>query len=140
MIETMDIARHGETEWDAAHRIQGHYNPPLSRDGYRHRRALFYVLKDKPLAQIYTSALERTILTAMPLSKHLGISLHSTSDLNELTFGLIEGEDHTDLDSWELKTWNWWLDYPIQSRMPGGGESYSDVLGRADAFLVHLRL
>lgn len=139
ITETLYIARHGQTEWNAAHRIQGHYDPPLSREGYRQRRALFYAFKDKPLARIYTSALGRTILTAQPLSTHLGVELHSTSDLNELAFGLIEGEDYTDLDDWGLETWNWWLDDPVHRRMPGGGESYSDVLARANAFLTHLR-
>lgn len=132
------IARHGQTVWNAEMRIQGQENIPLTRDGYRNRRGLFYLLKDKPIKHIYTSALQRSINTAFPIAQYLHLPIQTTSNLNEISFGLLEGENLSDFDEWAEQTWNWWLKNPFENRVPGGGENYLDLLKRADIFLSSL--
>jgi probable phosphoglycerate mutase len=138
MLSTFYIARHGETAWNTEVRVQGQEDIPLTPAGYRNRRALFYLLKDQPIRHIYTSALSRTILTAAPLAHHLNLEIESTPNLNEMAFGLLEGETLFDCDEWTASTWNWWLEDPLTRRIPGGGECYTDLLKRIDAFLDRL--
>jgi len=135
MSHTIYIARHGQTTWNVEVRVQGQEDVQLSRDGYRHRRGLFYLLKDRPIQRIITSAMRRTILTAAPLAGHLNLALESTPDLNEISLGLLEGESIKDCDAWTEETWTWWLEDPLHRRVPGGGESYLDVFTRVDSFL-----
>jgi len=132
---TYYVARHGQTIWNAEMRIQGQEDIPLTRDGYRNRRGLFFLLKDQPIEVIYTSALQRSIMTAQSLAKHHHLPLHSTSNLNEISFGILEGEVLSDFDAWAVQTWNWWLEKPLERRVPAGGENYQDLLERVDAFL-----
>jgi len=135
MSHTIYIARHGRTTWNLEVRVQGQEDVQLSRDGYRHRRGLFFLLKDRPIKRIITSAMRRTILTASPLAGHLNLALESTPELNEISLGLLEGESIKDCDAWTEETWTWWLEDPLHRRVPGGGESYLDVFTRVDSFL-----
>jgi broad specificity phosphatase PhoE len=138
MPPTIYIARHGETAWNVEVRVQGQEDIPLTPSGYRNRRALFYLLKDQSIRHIYTSALSRTILTAVPLARHFTLEIESTPNLNEMAFGLLEGETLLECDDWTASTWNWWLEDPLTRRIPGGGECYTDLLQRIDAFLALL--
>jgi broad specificity phosphatase PhoE len=135
MNHTIYIARHGQTTWNLEVRVQGQEDVQLSRDGYRQRRGLYYLLKDRPIQRIFTSAMRRTILTAAPLAGYLNLALESTPDLNEISLGLLEGESLKDCDAWAEETWTWWLEDPLHHRVPGGGESYLDVFARVDRFL-----
>jgi len=135
MSHTIYIARHGQTTWNVEVRVQGQEDVQLSRDGYRHRRGLFFLLKDRPIRRIITSAMRRTILTAAPLAGHLNLALESTPELNEISLGLLEGESIKDCDAWTEETWTWWLEDPLHRSVPGGGESYLDVFKRVDSFL-----
>lgn len=135
MTHTVFIARHGETTWNIEVRVQGQSDVQLSREGFRHRRELFFLLKNQPISRIYTSAMSRTILTAAPLAWHLNLQLASQPDLNEINLGLLEGESLKDCDDWTADTWSWWIEDPLYRRVPGGGESYLDVFARVDNFL-----
>ena len=73
-----------------------------------------------------------------PLARHLNLEIESTPNLNEMAFGLLEGETLVDCDDWTASTWNWWLEDPLTRRIPGGGECYTDLLNRIDAFLARL--
>jgi len=69
------LARHGETDWNALGLIQGQQDRPLSPKGFQHRKSLFFHLQPVPLAKIYTSALQRTLQTAQPLSEEKKIPI-----------------------------------------------------------------
>jgi broad specificity phosphatase PhoE len=134
MKTTIFIARHGETTWNVTKRIQGESDYPLTVKGYRHRRGLYLLLKDERIDIIYTSALKRTIDTAAPLAHEMNLTPIPDAALNEISFGLLEGEPLSDLDPWAQKKWEWWLKDPISRRIPGGGESYQDLKARVDDF------
>ncbi|OGO33437.1 MAG: hypothetical protein A2Z16_01000 [Chloroflexi bacterium RBG_16_54_18] len=138
MNHTIYIARHGETTWNVEVRVQGQEDVQLSRDGYRQRRGLYFLLKDRPIQRIFTSAMRRTIQTAVPLADYLHLIMASTPDLNEISLGLLEGESLKDCDAWTEETWGWWLEDPLHRRVPGGGESYLDVFERVRDFLQHV--
>jgi probable phosphoglycerate mutase len=131
---TVYIARHGQTAWNVQKRIQGESNSPLTVKGLRQRRALYLSLKDKNIDKIYTSALTRAIETAAPIAYDLGITPTADAALNELSFGLLEGELIDKKDPWAEEIWNWWLQDPFNQRIPGGGESYQDLKNRIESF------
>jgi broad specificity phosphatase PhoE len=133
------IARHGQSTWNLHNRIQGQTNTQLSPLGLRQSQELFLVLKDQPLTDIYTSNLDRTIQTAQPLAQYLDIPIQSTALLNELAFGELVGKYRLALNIEDQELWDWWMEDPIQRRIPGG-ESYQDLLGRVQEFLASLSL
>jgi broad specificity phosphatase PhoE len=133
------IARHGQSTWNLHNRIQGQTNTQLSPLGLRQSQELFLVLKDQPLTDIYTSNLDRTIQTAQPLAQYLDIPIQSTALLNELAFGELVGKYRLALNIEDQEVWDWWMEDPIQRRIPGG-ESYQDLLGRVQEFLASLSL
>jgi len=131
---TIYIARHGQTEWNLIRRIQGQTNTSLSTAGIQQGLDLCQLLKDQPINRIFTSSLDRTINTAKPLAEHLGITIQPTKLLNELAFGVLEGQYLLDLDEEGKRIWDWWMEDQAQRRIPDG-ESYLDLRMRAEKFL-----
>jgi broad specificity phosphatase PhoE len=123
------IARHGETTWNMEGKIQGRSDPPLSPKGYTQSIALSKQLKDQPLSAIYTSTLQRSILTALPIAEHLCLHIQKQPELDELSFGILEGKQLLILDG-EIKME---LERFKESRLTyriSGGENYIDVAKR----------
>ncbi len=118
------LARHGETDWNAEGLIQGQQDRPLSPEGFRQRKTLFFRLRDVPLARIYTSALQRTIQTALPLSEEKKIPLEIVPALNEAKLGVFEGEHKVNFsDELSRRTYTDFLNDEVNVILPGGGES-----------------
>ncbi len=61
---TLLIVRHGETEWNAEGRIQGHTDIGLSERGEEQARSLGQRLADRQIDVAYSSDLKRTSETA----------------------------------------------------------------------------
>ncbi len=133
------IARHGQSEWNVDHRIQGQTNTKLSPTGLQQSLSLQLALLDQPLTDIYTSDLERTIQTAQPLADYLKIPIKRSPLLNEMDFGDLVGKFWTDLDKEVQEIWDWWMADQAHRVIPGG-ESYQDLLERIRTFLDKLAL
>ncbi len=125
------LARHGETDWNAMQLIQGQQDRPLSFKGFMQRKNLFFHLQSLPLVKIYTSALQRTIQTAQPLSDEKKIPLTIFPDLNEVKLGVFEGEHKIDFsDDYSAKLYKNFLRDEINVTLPGGGENLKTVHAR----------
>jgi 2,3-bisphosphoglycerate-dependent phosphoglycerate mutase len=90
--------RHGQTAWNAEHRIQGHTDIPLDTTGHWQATQLARALADEPLAAIYSSDLLRAWATAQPLAAATGAPLVSDRRLRERGFGAFEGHTYADID------------------------------------------
>lgn len=88
---TLLLIRHGETAWNAAGRIQGQLDVPLSPTGVWQARRLAARLAAEPIAAIYASDLARAALTAEPLAQSLGLSISFDRRLRERHFGIFQG-------------------------------------------------
>ena len=90
--------RHGETEWNAAHRMQGRTDIPLNALGHAQAAALVPLLAhahaQRPFAAVYATPLQRAQQTATPLAAALGMPVGIIVDLQERAFGIIEGEPY----------------------------------------------
>jgi 2,3-bisphosphoglycerate-dependent phosphoglycerate mutase len=85
------LIRHGETAWNAEHRIQGHLDIPLSTTGIRQAALLAERLSGEAVAAVYSSGLARAWLTAAPLAARLGLEVVADTRLRERSFGVFEG-------------------------------------------------
>ncbi len=84
------VVRHGETNWNAAGRIQGFLDVPLNERGRKQARRLATKLQSQPLDAIYSSDLSRAVQTARPLARRQGKVVQTRADLREWNLGCFE--------------------------------------------------
>jgi len=97
MATTILLARHGETDWNAARRVQGHTDVPLNDRGREQARALADELRDEPLDGVYASDLLRAHETARIVADRKGLDVIVLPELRERHFGTWEGLTDTEV-------------------------------------------
>ncbi len=87
------LVRHGQTDWNAAGRVQGHIPTDLNLEGRAQSLALGKLLADRPFAALYSSDLPRALQTSELLLQgaKLSVPIQSTEQLRERSFGPYEG-------------------------------------------------
>jgi len=125
------LARHGETDWNALGLIQGQQDRPLSPKGFKQRKDLFFQLQPVPLANIYSSTLQRAIHTVQPLCEEKKISLITVPELNEAKLGIFEGEHKVNFsENHSRLMYEAFLQDEINVILPGGGENLKAIHAR----------
>jgi len=127
------VARHGETTWNVEGRIQGRSDPDLSPKGVAQSLALLEQLKDRPISAIYTSTLQRSILTAQPISKFFNLPVQKQPELDEIAFGIMEGVQVLSLTEELKREWERFKENRFTYHIPGA-ENYTDVATRLKPF------
>jgi probable phosphoglycerate mutase len=84
------IVRHGETAWNAEHRVQGQLDIPLNAIGLRQAEAVGKALKGESFDALYSSDLARTQQTAAPAANLLSHKILLEKDLRERHYGMFE--------------------------------------------------
>jgi probable phosphoglycerate mutase len=90
------LVRHGETDWNAAGRLQGHTDRPLSDYGRDQARRLAAELADEEFDAIYASDLARARETAEIVGERLHLPVVLDPDLREKNWGTWEGLTSTE--------------------------------------------
>ena len=83
--------RHGETDWNAALRIQGHTDIALNERGRWQAAQLARALADEELHAVYSSDLQRAHATAHAVAVNAGLAVQHDLGLRERGFGDFEG-------------------------------------------------
>ena len=91
------LARHGQTAENAAGRILGHRDPPLSEQGRADAAALARSLEGEGIRAVWTSPLVRARDTAAVAAAHLGLEAVVLDDLVESRRGAWEGSTYAEL-------------------------------------------
>jgi 2,3-bisphosphoglycerate-dependent phosphoglycerate mutase len=92
MSETvLTLVRHGETEWNAAGRIQGHLDIPLSATGLAQAAAIGRRLGGEAFDAILSSDLERALQTARPIVRLPEQTILRDARLRERHLGVLQG-------------------------------------------------
>ena len=91
MRTTLLLVRHGETDWNAVGRWQGHADPPLNAVGRAQAAALADELAGGAFDALYASDLRRAVETAAILGLRLGLETLERADLREIDVGSWSG-------------------------------------------------
>ncbi|HHX74071.1 MAG TPA: histidine phosphatase family protein [Firmicutes bacterium] len=85
------LARHGQTDSNAANRFQGCLDIPLNAKGLRQARLLAGLLARYQPQKLYTSDLTRSKETAQPAAKLLQLVPVADPVFREYSWGILEG-------------------------------------------------
>jgi probable phosphoglycerate mutase len=84
------LVRHGETAWNAAHRVQGQLDVPLNDTGLKQAEAVGRALAGERFDVLYSSDLTRTRQTAAPAARRLGLEPQLDAGLRERHYGMFQ--------------------------------------------------
>jgi len=114
------LIRHGQSEWNAISRWQGHADPPLSEMGREQARDLARRLKGERVEALFTSDLSRARETAAIVGEVLHRVPTADARLRELDVGEWEGRVREEIeDRWPDLLRQFDTEDP-DSRPPGG--------------------
>ena len=85
------LVRHGETSHNREGRVQGQNDLGLTSEGRRQAEAVAVSLKGACAEALYASPLRRTMETAEPLARELGLAVIPAEGLMELDTGQMDG-------------------------------------------------
>jgi probable phosphoglycerate mutase len=121
-------ARHGETDWNAAGRWQGHTDVPLNGNGRRQARELAERLRGAGLAGVVASDLSRAQETGRIVAAELGVPMaYVERDLRERSFGVFEGLTRAECETQHADAWAAWL---ANRTPPKGAEGIEALTAR----------
>ena len=113
--------RHGETDWNARDLAQGQVDIRLNARGLAQAEAAAAALRGRDIATIVASPLTRAQVTAAIVAKVLGLAIVTEHDLQEVAYGVNEGEPMTE----------WFRQWIAGQFTPEGGESFAALRDRA---------
>lgn len=93
------LTRHGETEWNLAHRMQGHLDSPLTPQGLAQAEALAEHLKLHTFTAVYSSDLHRAYQTAQCVVAKTGQTVVTDVRLRERNLGIFQGSHKQELET-----------------------------------------
>ncbi|MHB8378486.1 MAG: histidine phosphatase family protein [Acidimicrobiales bacterium] len=126
----MTLVRHGETDWNATHRVQGHHDAArLTAQGRQQAHVVANSLRELGFDQLFTSDLDRATQTATIIGASIGLTPKVDPLLRERSFGSYEGGPIDRLTGDVTGIHDGVLVDP--DARPPGGESFRDVVARA---------
>ena len=125
------FARHGETDWNVAKKIQGTTDIELNENGYNQARQLAEDLsaKQADLYKIYSSKQKRAYETAKVVGDYFGVPVEKRDGLEEMNLDLWEGHTWKEVEEQFPVEFEDWFAHRRYHKAPGG-EAYQDVLER----------
>lgn len=133
------LIRHGETDWNAAGRIQGHSDIELNARGLEQARRLAARMPDEGEFQaLYASPLKRAYRTAEMIGDALNLHVTADARLLERSLGVLEGLTMNDLREKYPDVHHAWHNGGPRPHIPGE-EAREDFVKRAQDFLRDIR-
>jgi 2,3-bisphosphoglycerate-dependent phosphoglycerate mutase len=126
---TLLLIRHGETAWNAEHRIQGRLDVPLSTTGIWQTGRLAQRLADEAIDAVIASDLARAWMTGAPLAEARGLAMVPDPRLRERAFGIFEGKTLDEIAAEHPQEFAAWRARDVHWRIPEG-ESGAEFIGR----------
>lgn len=114
------LVRHGETDWNAEKRLQGHLDIGLNHNGIAQAEALASALDGEHLAAIYSSDLQRARATAHPLALRHQTDVAIDAQLRERCFGGFEGLRYDEIGTRFPEAYAGWQQREPDFRFPPG--------------------
>lgn len=122
------LIRHGENDYVKERRLPGRIpGIHLNKQGRKQARRVAEFLRDAPIKAVYSSPLERTMETALPIADCLGLEVIPRNGLVETDIGKWQGKKIKKLQ--KKKAWRQVQINPSRFRFPDG-ERISDTQHR----------
>ena len=135
---SMVFVRHGETDWNAAQRVQGHHDAArLTTRGRDQAQSVARSLRELAFDRLFTSDLDRATETATIIGASVGLTPEIDPLLRERNFGTFEGGPVENLIGDVTGIVDDVLVDP--DARPPRGESFRDVVVRAGLFIERER-
>jgi broad specificity phosphatase PhoE len=129
---TLLLVRHGQSEWNAAGRMQGQIaHVPLTALGHEQAAAAAREVAARRPGALVSSDLHRAVQTAEHCARVTGLPMTTTPVLREQGYGVLEGRPSREL--WDVVDWtdpHWSAE---------GGESLAQLHARVAGYLAELR-
>ncbi|WP_026196161.1 histidine phosphatase family protein [Corynebacterium lubricantis] len=123
------MLRHGQTDYNANHRMQGQLDTQLSSVGIEQARSAAKYVGNLNIVKIVSSDLTRAKDTADIIANTLGLDVTIDARLRETDLGHWQGRTHEEVDSEYVGARAAWRHNPGWA--PPGGESRLEVARRA---------
>ncbi|CAN5863752.1 histidine phosphatase family protein [soil metagenome] len=135
--ETLDLwlVRHGETDWNAEHRVHGQKNSQLSQLGRKQAEVLARRLQNETFDRIYSSDSARAQDTAGAVFPKAKLCLDER--LRELSYGVLEGKTYAEFTPAEGAMRQAMYADPL-NRRADGGETWLELIARVSDWLTSL--
>ena len=128
------LVRHGETEWNAARRIQGQSDSPLTAKSLFQARQVAERVRKEGITHVITSDLGRTRHTAQIIADACGCEVIEEPRLRELHMGVLEERILDGLTEQEEVWRKQMVDGSPKGRIPEG-ETMTELATRMRAAL-----
>ncbi|CAF2792067.1 unnamed protein product [Rotaria sp. Silwood2] len=138
MFVDIYLVRHGETDWNAQKRLQGHTDIPLNTQGKLQAYQLQEKFADIHFSKVFSSDLVRARLTAELILGSNKLTIIETPLLRERSMGTWEGRLAGDLKSYLEQTFNvnnFTQEEYLSFKWDDTCESYSDAYQRIQNFI-----
>ena len=136
-MTTILLIRHGQNDFVGTGKLAGWLpDVHLNEKGRAQAQALAENLSDFKFKAIYSSPLDRTMETAVPIAKAQGLPLIKRDGIGEVRYGKWQGRTLKSLK--KLKYWSIIQHAPSLARFPEG-ESFPEAQARIVAELEALR-
>lgn len=132
------LVRHGETDWNADRRLQGHLDVPLNRTGHLQAASAASHLADKQFAAIYCSDLARARQTATAIGAASSLSPISDPALRERHYGDFQGLTYDEARTQHPAAYARFVERDASFAFSGGGESLTTFALRVHAALERI--
>ena len=119
MVEIL-LIRHGETNWNAERRLQGHLDIPLNIQGEQQAAALGRALREETLDAIVSSDMQRALQTAEVIAASRGMKIDVNPGLRERCFGAFEGLRYSEIRERYPDDYAAWQTLDVDARFPSG--------------------
>lgn len=134
------IARHGQTELNKKHVLQGNTDSPLTDIGVEGAERLRDALRDIDFDLVLTSTLGRAIRTTEIILDGRQEEIIQTPAVGEMTFGVWQGKTKEEIctSAEEEERYINYFRHPEKYIPVEGGESYQQILDRSAGFLSEM--
>lgn len=132
------IIRHGKTDWNILHKLQGKTDIPLNEAGIEMAKEAAERYKDVRFDICYCSPLTRARQTAELLLEGRDVPIVIDNRLEEMGFGIYEGTENV-FEKPECPVRELFFS-PASYKPVGGAESLEDLIKRTSEFINEVAL
>ncbi len=137
MNTTINLVRHGETDWNVLGKFQGCIDINLSKEGILQAEYLKKRFKNK-FDYIYTSPLKRAMQTAAIISESKNVEPIIQSELREINFGDWEGLTIKEIQTTYPENFSKWRNDELEAPMCGGDLSIKKASIRSEKSILEI--